>query len=158
MLEKLYDNRIKLYALFLLIVILVLAVLCTIRATGFEIFEDGSWRFNAPVVGTVTGCWPVMGCLLLDEVIPVDEEWLDSAEYDIGGPLVQDGTLVVSGLDHRVRWFYPGSGRWLKATFWQCYHSLNLCVLRHDDRPLFYRVLPDYPPPGWELIFGPSDC
>ena len=64
MLEKTYDNRIKLYAIFLLALILVLAALCIIRATGFvlfEIYEDGSWRYNAPVVGTVTGCWPVMG-------------------------------------------------------------------------------------------------
>ena len=151
MLEKLYDNRIKIYATFLLALILVLAVLCIIRATDFvlfEIYEDGSWRYNAPVVGTVTGCWPVMGCLVLDEVLPVGEEWLDAAEYKIGGPLVQDGTVVVSGWDYSLD----------DATFWNCYHSLSLCFLRHDDRPLFYRVLPDFPPPGWELIFGASGC
>ena len=147
MLEKIYDNRVKLYAIFLLVLILVLAVLATIRATGFTLYEDGSWKFTVAQVD-VDGCWPVMGCLLLDEVLPVGEEWLDSAEYKIGGPVIQDGTVVISGLNHTVN----------DATFWQCYHSLNVCILRHDDRPLFYRVLPDYPPPGWELIFGKSDC
>ena len=101
MLEKIYDNRVKLYALFLLALILALAVLCTIRATGFVIYEDGSWGFTVFQV-KVTGCFPPMGCLVLDEVIPVDEEWLDHNEYTINGPLFQDNTLVISGWDYVV--------------------------------------------------------
>jgi hypothetical protein len=149
MLEFVYDNRVKIYAIFLLALILVLTILAVIRVTNLGVYEDGSWGLVVPVVDyQVTGCFPPMGCLVLDEVLPVEEEWLDSAEYIIGGPLVQDGTVVVSGLNHSLD----------DATFWNCYHALNLCILRHDDRPLFYRVLPDYPPPGWELIFGPSNC
>ena len=147
MLEKIYDNRVKLYALFLLALILALAVLCTIRATGFVIYEDGSWGFTVFQV-KVTGCFPPMGCLVLDEVIPVDEEWLDHNEYTINGPLFQDNTLVISGWDYVVG----------DSTFWNCYHNLGVCILRHDDRSLFYRVLPDFPPPGWSLILGKSDC
>ena len=147
MLENIYNNRIKIYAIFLLALILVLSIFAAIRATDFTLYEDGSWKFTVAQVD-VDGCWPVMGCLVLDEVLPVDEEWLDLSEYLVGGPMVQDGTVVIGGWTDTIE----------DSTFWNCYHAVNLCVLRHDDRPLFYRVLPDFPPPGWELIFGASDC
>lgn len=61
------------------------------------------------------------------------EEWLHPAEYIAGGPLVQCefGTckVVISGWDHGVT----------DSSFWNCFHSIGLCVLRHDDRPLVYR-------------------
>ena len=93
MLEKIYDNRIKLYAIFLLVLILILLVLSIIRATDLVIYEDGSYEFLIPVAGAVTGCFPPMGCAMLG-----------------------------------------------------------------DGRPLFYRVFPDFPPPGWSLIFGKQEC
>jgi hypothetical protein len=137
----------KIMAIVLGLMLLILIPLSVIRATEFTIYEDGSWGFTVFQV-QVTGCWPVMGCLVLDEVLPVDEEWMDSNEYIVGGPLLQDGMIVISGLNHSSN----------DATFWNCFHSLRLCFLRHDDRPLFYRIMPEFPPPGWSLIFGEQEC
>ena len=96
MIDKIIDNRVKIYATFLLTLLLVLAVLATIRATDFTLYEDGSWRFEVPVAGDYS----------FDGTVEIDWGWEPGADlylHDIMDLFEQ------RGWNHALWAWYPAS-------------------------------------------------